>query len=270
MIDCASPVESAGIKSLPSGVEVTRVKAGEAGFLVTLSDSTELSCLGVLFGDGEDSQVKLFWEKPVVARSGGPETRRWTFVIDNVIALEFWDFRWASAKSVELIPLPGDKLLVHLRFKSRYGGDLSAAELRDLYTEFGSDMTAVLENLCLERVASRQETPGSTAGFYPAQGCFALGRAAWSPGLFLTFAWLDRFVTRQIGLIVEQAQNPRLSGESFEAQSQEFFKDLVENGRFASAQLHLDNPILRRLRNALLTLIPSSFLAKRLKAKLQP
>ncbi len=197
-------------------------------------------------------------------------SRRWSLLVDNVIALKTWDFRWASGKSVELVPLAGEKLLVHLRFKSRYGGELGAAELRELYSEFGSDMTAVLENLSLERVVSRHESSASVASFYPAPGCFALGRAAWAPGIFLAFSWLDRFVTRQIDLIAVQAQNPRLSGESFEAQSQELFKELARYARFASEQLHLDNPFLRRLRKALLILLPSSFLAKKVRARLNP
>lgn len=248
---------------------MTRVRSGEASHLVTLSDSTELACQGVLFGDGEDSQIKSFWDKPAVPSHAGQEVRCWSFSAQNIIGVKSWEYRWAPGKSVELLPLPQERLSVRLRFKSRYGGELSVIELRELYSEFGSDMTALLESPDLDNISCRLEKPVDAPSFFPAPGCFALGRAAWSPGTFLASSWLERFVEQQLATVLDQGQNPKLLGESFEAQSREFLEELSQKSKFATQQLHLDNALIRSLRGALLTLLPSSFVARKLKARLK-
>lgn len=267
-VDLAAPLESEAVRALPLGVTVKRSTPTEEGYLATLSDGTELACAALLFADGPESQARLFWDKPALRGEDKAELRCWAFVTDNLISSKDWEFRWSSAKSIELLPWPENRMLVKLRFKSGYGGQLSGGELRDLFSEFGSDMTALFEGISAENLPCLGEAAEVHSVFHPASGVLSLGRAAWSPLPFMTFAWLDKFVQSQIKCLADQAQNPRLSFESVEAQSVEMMKTLEQASGFVSGQLHLDNPLLRPLRNALVSLLPNALLAPKIRARM--
>ena len=269
LFDARRPPKAGGeVSPLPEGVQVKRTSPSESGVLVTLSDGTELACSGVLFADGSDSQGKLFWTHPSVVESDKQTVRCWLFEADNLLEVKDWEFRWAAGKSVELFPASEGKLLVKLRFKSPFGGDLSVAELRELYSEFGSDMTALFENLETEKLHAHEERSVENPVFVPAAGCLALGRAAWNPDMFLCWGWLARFVDAQLEVILEQLLKGSLSCQSFEAQSKELLAPMAVAEQFVRRQLHLDNPFLRAFRGVLMALLPNSVMAGGLRSRL--
>jgi len=267
--DLSTPLQlPSGSEKIPSSLKVSRTTSTEDGVLASLSDGTERSCSGVLFADGVNSQCRPFWTKPAKWEQDKDSVRCWSFRTENLIGEKDWGFRWSPAKSIELLPLPQNKLHVNLRFKSPYGGDLSAAELRELFGEFGSDMTALLENLEIRSVSCREERSVERPVFHPAPGCFALGRAAFGKEPFLTFDWLQKFVDSQLTILGEQWAGGSLNGESFAAQSKERMGELSQAELFLRKHLHQDGVLLRSLRNLLLTVIPQSFLRPRIRSKL--
>jgi hypothetical protein len=257
-----------GVKSLTPGLKVSRTSKSEESVLVSFSDGSDLLCQGVLFGDGFYSQGKLFWDKPSKPKSDPHAVRAWSFVTDDLTDRKVWEFRWAPAKSVELVPLPESRVLVRLRFKSPYGGELSVAELRELFSEFGSDMTAIFENVELNSVCAREERRISNPVFSPAVGCLALGRAAWQHIPMQTLGWVSRFVDRQLDVMVDQLRSESLNVQSFEAQCIEQLADLCLAEEFVRRHLHSDNALLRPLRNMILSLLPNSLVAGQLRGRL--
>lgn len=255
-------------KSFPAGLTVTRTSTGEDGVLAVLSDGTDFLCRGVIFADGRGSQAHKFWDKPAKLSQDPYTVKAWSFVAPNFQELKTWDFRWAAAKSVELIPLPEGRIWVKLRFKSNYGTNLSVPELRDLFSEFGSDMAGLFEDLTDEAITFSEECQLSHSVFSPAPGCVALGRAVWSTDPMLCFDWLSHFVDRQLKILGEQIRLESWNSESFEAQCRDALKTLSQAERFARKHLHNDNPFLRPLRNFIVGLLPNSILAPQLKKRL--
>ena len=256
------------IASMPRGLMVSRTQRNETGVVATLSDGSDVLCQVVLFCDGPDSSCRTFWDKPVASTKDPNTIQRWSFVTQDLLGLKRWDFRWATAKSVELVPLPQGRLRVRLRFKSRHGVKLSVPELTDLFSEFGSDMTALFENVTDEEIGQCEETSSGGVVHRPAQGCLALGRAAWSHSPFLTFDWLSAYVEKELNVLVEQLRTGTVQEESFEAQVKESLKDFHQTELFFRRQLHSDNTLLNPLRNLLLTLLPNALLAQQVKKRL--
>jgi hypothetical protein len=256
------------IESMPSGLSVNRTQRGEQGVTATLSDSSDVLCQGVLFCDGPESGSRKFWDKPVPASRDPHVVQLWSFVTQNLLNLERWDFRWATAKSIELVPLSGNRLRVRLRFKSRHGSKLSVTELSDLFSEFGSDMTALFEDVTNDQVQHCEETSAVKALHRPAPGCLALGRAAWSGTPFLTFGWLTKYVEKELNVLAEQLRADALHEESFEAQAKEFLRDLNTTELFFRRQLNSDNTLLNPLRNLVLAILPNAFLAAQVRKRL--
>ncbi len=261
-----SPPDS--VKSLAQGLRVSRTAKSDRGILVTLSDGSELLCQGVVFADGLESQAKRLWDKPARLKRDPGTVKVWSFVTADLIDTKVWEFRWAPAKSVELVPLPDSELLVKLRFKSPHGGDLTVSELEALFSEFGSDMTALFENLGQESVASHEEKTLAESVFSPAAGCLALGRAAWATNPMLTLGWLGRLVDRQLNILADQLRVQSLNPESFEAQCRECLEEFSECEQFVRKQLHNDSALLRPIRNLILSLVPNSILVGKLKGRL--
>lgn len=259
---------SESFETLPSGLEINRTQRGESGVTVTFSDGSDQICQGVLFCDGPNSDCRKFWDKPVPAKSDGDTVQRWTFLAKNLLNVDRWDFRWATAKSVELVPLSEERLYVKLRFKSRHGSNLSTAELADLFSEFGSDMTALFENVTDSDISQTEETAQTRAVHRPAPGCFALGRAAWSGTPFLTFDWLGRFVEKELDLVAEQLRTGTFQEEALEAQARELQSELSESELYFRRWLHSDNTLLNPIRNLLLSLLPNAFLSARVRKHL--
>lgn len=257
-----------GVEVLAEGLEINRTQRGEQGLTVSLTDGTDVVCQGVLYCDGPQSGCHKFWDKPVPAQPDSYTVQCWQFSTQNLLNIERWEFRWATAKSVELVPLSEDRLRVRLRFKSRHGSALSTSELQDLFSEFGSDMTALFEGLQSEQIQRREETGAVRAVHLPAPGCLALGRAAWSTTGFLTFDWLSRFVSKQLGVLEEQLRAGPLNETSFEAQSRVMLEELAQGELYFRRHLHSDNTLLIPLRNLLLSLLPNALLATQLKKKL--
>ena len=255
-----------GVEQLAEGLDINRTQKGEHGLTVTLTDGTDLLCQGVLYCDGPESACRKFWDKPVPAEPDPYTVQCWEFGAQNLLNIQRWEFRWATAKSVELVPLSSNRLRVRLRFKSRHGGTLSTSELQELFSEFGSDMTALFENV--EQIKRHEETPTSRAVHVPAPGCLALGRAAWSTSGFLTFDWLARFVGKQLDVLTEQLRTGPLNEASFEAQSKELLAELAQAELFFRRHLHSDNTLLIPLRNLLFSLLPNSLLASQVKKRL--
>lgn len=256
------------VEVLAEGLEINRTVRGEHGLTVSLTDGTDLVCQGVLYCDGPESGCRKFWDKPVPPNQDVYTVQCWEFSTENLLSIARWEFRWAIAKSVELVPLSQDRLRVRLRFKSRHGSALSTSELQDLFSEFGSDMTALFEGLESDQIQRREETGTSRAVHLPAPGCLALGRAAWSTSGFLTFDWLARFVSKQLHILEEQLRAGPLNEPSFEAQSQLMLEELSEAEHYCRRHLHSDNTMLIPLRNLLLTLLPNPLLANQIKKRL--
>ncbi|MFA5507777.1 MAG: hypothetical protein WC423_20270 [Vulcanimicrobiota bacterium] len=256
------------VETLADGLEVKRTQSGEQGVTATLSDGSDILCQAVLFCDGPESECRKFWNKPVPASSDPHTVQCWSFSTQNLLEARRWEFRWATAKSVELIPLSGERLAVRLRFKSRHGGALSTTELQELFSEFGSDMPALFENLSAEQIKRSEELTTTRAVPLPAPGCLALGRAAWSSSPFLTFDWLARLVEKQLNIVSEQLAAGPIHPASFEAQSHELLRELELSELFFRRRLHSDNILLRPLRNLLLTLLPKSWVAAQIQKRL--
>jgi hypothetical protein len=255
------------VDSMPTGLSVNRTQRGEHGVVATLSDGTDVLCQAVLFCDGLQSGCRKFWDKPVSASADPHLVQRWSFLTENLLNLERWDFRWATAKSLELVPLSENRLRVRLRFKSRHGSKLSASELRDLFSEFGSDITALFENVTDDKIDQCEET-STFAVHRPAQGCLALGRAAWSHAPFLTFDWLATLVGKELNILKEQLRTGLVQEESFEAQAREVYHDFHQTELFFRRQLHSDNTLLNPLRNLILSILPNGLLAAQVKKRL--
>ncbi|HIB65014.1 MAG TPA: hypothetical protein EYO33_07865 [Phycisphaerales bacterium] len=248
------------------GLKVSRTTITDDGVCATFSDGSEVLCDGVVFADGWQSQCRAFWNKPMKKPSDPDEVQCWRFTIPNVLSLRSYQFRWAAAKSVELMPLSGEELSVALRFKSPYGGDLSVAELRELFGEFGSDMTALLENP--DEISYHQETKAGWGVFIPAPGCYAIGRAALPTRSLWAFDWLSRFTVAQLGVLCEQLEAGSLNGPSFEAQSSESLTEFANAESFLRHHLHSEGVFLRLARSVLLKLLPASLWKNALRKRL--
>lgn len=255
-----------GVESLAQGLKIKRTSTSESGVTVTFDDGTDFQCQGVLFADGSDSQGKLFWDKPTRLSEPVEGVRCWTFTCANLAGLEEWQFRWATAKSVEVYPW-GEGLRVHLRFNSPFGGKLTVAELRELFSEFGSDMAALFENLADSDILLSEEGPVA-AVYRPARGCISLGRAAWNRPPLMLFDWLGRATWVQLEILLEQIRTGSLNAESFEAQCRERLRPLMQAEQFARTHLHSDRVLLKPFRDLLLKLLPNSFWAPRIQQKL--
>lgn len=252
---------------LPAGLTLSRVSTADEGFQATFSDGTELLCRLVLFCDGVNSRAKSFWTKPVEKRSDSDSIRCWGFRTKNYAAVKDWEFRWAPAKSMEVIP-EGEDLWVNLRFKSPFGTKLSVAELKALFSEFGSDIEAFFESLTDEDIRFAEEEKLSHADFHPAPGCLAFGAAAWPSREVLPFDWLERLVRGQVRILKEQLEVGQPNFESFEAQSKDLLQEIEVADSFMRRHLNSDNAFVRPLRNLLLAVLPNSLLAGQLKKKL--
>lgn len=256
------------IAKLASGLKVSRSQQEGDRVLVSLSDGSELLCRGVLFCDGVRSQGQAFWTKPWPSKADSKSVRCWTFSTPNLLDIKNWEFRWAAAKSVEIVPVSGGRVLVRMRFKSPFGGKLTVTELKELFSEFGSDMTALFENVTESEIDVREERQAEGAVYSPAKGCVALGRAAWPFTPLLLFDWLSEITTWQLDIIIEQVRTGTLNPESFEAQVRLQMREYNERERFVRHHLHSDNALLRPFRNLILKLIPNPILVSQLKKKI--
>lgn len=255
-----------GVNVLGKGLIVTRTATSDQGVLATMSDGSELLCGGVIFGDGWNSQARAFWKKPIKHANSKTGLQCWELRTANLLSVKTHQFRWAPAKSLELLPLPNDELIVKLRFRSPFGGDMSLIELGDLFSEFGSDIPALLENP--SPVCHMSEMPLKNLAFSPARGCYSLGRAAFCERPMLSFDWLSRFVSRQMDILIEQTSAGSLSESSFEAQSKERLEQFTESEKFLRKHLHSERAVLRPIRDLLLKLLPNTFVSAKLKQSL--
>ena len=264
----ALPELSESITRLASGLKVSRSRQEGDNVLVSLSDGSELVCQGVLFCDGSRSQAQTFWSKPLPAKADPKSVRCWTFTTPNLLDLKTWEFRWAAAKSVEIVPVSGGRVMVKMRFKSPFGGKLSVTELKELFSEFGSDMTALFENVKEPEIEVHEERQTPLAVYSPAKGCVALGRAAWPCTPLLLFDWLSEITNWQLDIILEQVRTGTLNPESFEAQVRLEMKDFEERERFVRHHLHSDSAFFRPIRDLIMKLLPNPVLASQVKKRI--
>ena len=257
-----------GVKQLAPGLSVSRVQPSGDSFLVAFSDGSELLVNGVIFADGRNSMAGSFW-KPVQSSGPNPHgVRSWTFENKDLLGIQAWEFRWAPAKSIEILPLPNKRIRVTLRFKSPFGSNLSISELGDLFSEFGADMGALLEGVSEETIQSGQEEKMVLDVFSPAPGCVALGEAAWPRSPMRAFSWVTDLVSSQVKILREQAQSSSFNAQSLEAQSKELMLDFNKRERFLRRGLHYDNVVFRPFINFLLRFCPKSVLRKKLREKI--
>lgn len=253
--------------TLSCGLKIVRTQDTKDGALVTFSDGTELLCGLVVFADGSHSQARSFWRKLAKIQEDKFAIRRWSFNVPDWSSSSTWDFRWAPGKSVEFVPFEEKQLHVVLRFKSPFGGALNPAELKELFSEFGRDVTGLFDDLEEASILCEKESNIEDAVFSPAPGCVSIGEAAWAARPFLTFHWLNRFVEKQLEVLAEQLRLESYQPQSFEAQSCELLEELKSAESFFRKFLHEDHVLWRPLRALLVRILPNAVLSSRLRRR---
>ncbi len=262
------------VETLSPGTELLRTRrtTGEDGIdqvSCEFSDGSELVGRGVILADGVRSKGRELMKsvsplKPLDARANAC----WTFVRQDLLSLEAWEFRSAPGKSVEQLPLPNGRVRVKLRFRTSVGSRLGSAELRDLFSEFGADMAALFENVPDENISYLlEETPVQTE-FSPIPGSVALGQAGLGTPLLECFDWSSQMVKSQLERIAESLLHDLWDPEAWEPEFRDAQKRILRGERFLRGALHYENPLLRPLRDTVIRWLPTSLMASKVQERL--
>lgn len=261
------PPKDSKLEVLPPKLEVERTRACEGTLEVGLSDGSDLLCDGVLFADGPRSRA-LVLAKDRPSPDDQAEVGCWSFIRQDLLDLKDWEVRWAAGKSVEQLPLPEGKVRVSLRFRSKHGSRLDPTELKNLFSEFGSDMEALFEDVEAEQIEYRQEGR-PTPAFQPVPDCLALGEAGLGCRLLDAFDWRQELLRVQLEAVKQQVESGSWSSAEAVKKSEERAAELLEAELFFRSTVHYDNLFLRPLRDFLFGLIPDAFAASKLRARLE-
>ena len=260
---------SSKVETLSVGNELLRTRrtlgdGGEEQVSCEFSDGSELVIRGVILADGVRSKGRELM-KPVARKGLDPRANAcWTFVRQDLLNVKAWEFRTAPGKSVEQLPLPGGRVRVKLRFRTSVGSRLGCAELRDLFSEFGSDMTALFENVPDENISYLPEENPVQSQFTPMPGCVALGQAGLGTPLLECFDWNYRMVTGQFERMAESLLHDLWEPEAWEPEFRETQKWILKGERFLRSGLHYENPLLRPFRDTLVRWLPTSLIASKI------
>ncbi len=255
-------------ESLDSQLSLIRTRNGEEGVICSLSDGSEIVCDGVLYCDGPSSQGRKMLVHSGAAPSDPSAVTCWSFVRRDLLRPNAWEFRTALGKSVEQLPLPDAMVRIKLRFRTTYGAHQTAAELRELFSEFGPDMEALLEGVEPEEISFVEERSPSQLAFSPTPGTLALGEAALGVPLLGTFDWSGRMVRRQMERVIESVLTENWDPTAFEPHCHDVSKPILKAERYFRGALHYDNVFLRPLRDLALRFTPESVLRDRVKSRL--
>lgn len=257
------------LQSLDPAVSLVRCRPEEGGVACQLSDGTELACTGVVFADGPRSVARTFLERALVARK---EDRKavvcWSFVRRDLLDLNAWEFRTALGKSVEQMPLPEGKVRVKLRFKTNVGARQTASQLRELFSEFGPDIEALLDGVADSEISHWIDEDPAQVSFCPLPGTLALGQAALGVPLLESFDWALKLGRRQMERVVESVVVDRWDPTAWEPAFVEAWLSLQASERYLRSSLHYDNALFRPLRDVALRLLPAGILTDRVKSRL--
>lgn len=255
------------IEALEPGLELVRCRKSE-GVVCQLSDGSELVCTGVLFADGPFSRGRDLMERVSRSHRDKQAVACWSFVRQDLLDLRSWEFRTALGKSVELLPLPGGRQRVKLRFRTPSGARQLPAQLRELFSEFGPEVESLLEGVEPDSISYWDEEEPARIAFCPLPGTLALGQAALGLPLLESFDWDLRLTRAQLERVVESLLAGHWDPPAFEPHCWEALRPLLASERYLRGSLHYDNALLRPLRDVMWRLLPSSLLASRLKERL--
>jgi hypothetical protein len=233
-----------------------------------MSDGSELLCTGVLFADGPRSKARELMERTSRSRWDPLSVACWSFVRQDPLALKSWEFRTDLGKSVELLPLPEGLVRVKLRFRTPNGARLLPAELRDLFSEFGPDLAALLEDLPPDSISFWDDEEPPRVAFSPLPGTLAVGQAALGIPLLESFDWALRLAKHQLDRVVESLLAQHWDPSAWEPACQEALRPMMASERYLRGSLHYDNALLRPLRDLLMRVIPAGVLLERVKSRL--
>lgn len=253
---------------LEPGLELVRCRKEEGGLACYFSDGTELAVTGLIFADGYRSCGRTLMEKVAPVARDRRAVACWTFLHSNILSTSSWEFRTALGKSVELLPLPEDRLRVKLRFRAPVGARQTAAQLSDLFSEFGPDISALLEGVEDDEISAYSEESPSKIAFTPLPGTLALGPAAIGEPLLENFDWALRLSLRQLERVLESLVVGHWEPTAWEPASQQALEPLLRSERFFRDFLHYDNVLLRPLRDFALKLMPARTLEDRVQRRL--
>lgn len=264
-VNLEAPVDPK-LEGLAQGVELSRTRACEGTLEIGLSDGTDLLCDGVMFADGPKSRGL------VLAKQRDLQVDRsavgcWSFERDDLLSLNDWEYRWAVGKTVEQLPLPGGRVRVGLRFRSKHGSKLTPEELKDLFAEFGADMEALFEDVTADQIEYREER-AAPSEFQPLAGCLALGEAAVGVRNLDGFDWRQRLVEGQLKAVLKQCEQGTWKAKELATQSQQIAEPLLGSEAFFRGGMHYDNVLLRPIRDLILSFLPDAFTTGKLKARL--
>ncbi len=260
--------EAKKIQTLPEGVDLARTSVVDDGLELGLSDGSEVVCALAIFADGQNSRCRAFVGPPEHPAGDPATVGCWTFRRSDLLNLRQWDYRWSLGKTVEQVPLPNDQVRVKFRFRSPYGARLKISDLKSTFSEFGSDMEALFDNVSEEQIEFTYERDPELLTFFPARRCFALGRSAWGSGILETFDWEMDFVGRQLKILTEALGRETWDEARVAEQCQKEWERSSKAERFLRSALHYDNVLLRPLRDLLVTAIPNNLLSKHLRPRL--
>ena len=264
------PFQHEKVERLVSGLSIARIQDSEGRRSVGFSDGTEIVCDALLFADGTRSLARSL--SPASKSKAKPKDKTmvncWSFQRDDLLDCQGLEYRWALGKSIELLPLAKGRVRITFRFRSPFGGALDRDELAKLFADFGSDVAAMLEGVEADEIRHRVESKPFRPSFTPGSHSLALGLAGLGSNVLQAFDWKHRLVEHQLSLLIEQLSAERLSLESLDQQSLEYWRDLREAERFWTGALHSDWPLLRKLRDLALKLLPKSYLRKKVSQRL--
>lgn len=262
------PSRSDKVKELDPQLSLLRTKLEESGVACSFSDGSELVCDGVIYCDGPASVGRKMLV-PSRSEVSDPDTVTcWSFVRRDLLSPNGWEFRTALGKSVEQLPLPEGQVRVKLRFRSKFGARQTAAQLRDLFSEFGPDMEALLEGVEADEIVLSEERSPSQITFCPSPGAVALGEAAIGTPILGTFNWAARAARRQLERVVESILAENWEPSAYEPHAREVLEPILKSERYFRRALQYDNVLLRPLRDLLLRLTPESFVRERVRSRL--
>ncbi len=249
-------------------LELQRTQKGAEGVLCTFSDGSDLLCDGVVFCDGPNSVGRKFLSRRTPDVAATSAVACWGFVRRDLLMTSSWEFRTALGKSVEQLPLPDGLVRVRFRFRTPYGARQTASELRELFSEFGPDIEALLEGVEPEQIQFHEERDAEAISFTPTPGTLAIGEAALGLPLLGSFDWSVRAARRQLERVVESLLVENWEPEAFEPVFREVLAPILKAERYLRATLHYDNVFLRPLRDIALRLTPESVLRDRVRGRL--
>ncbi len=261
-------VRSGPAEMLDPQLDLLRTQKGAEGVTCSFSDGSDLLCDGVFYCDGPNSVGRKFLSKRVADTADRRAVACWSFIRRDLLNANAWEFRTALGKSVEQLPLPSGLVRVKLRFQTPYGARQTASDLRELFSEFGPDMEALLEGLEPEQIQFFEERDVEGLAFSPTPGTLALGEAALGLPLLGSFDWGVRATRRQLERIVESLLVENWEPEAFEPTFREVLSPILKAERYLRGTLHYDNVFLRPLRDIALRLTPESVLRDRVRSRL--